>query len=108
MMLGHRQAELGHGRAAIGQESLAKCRVDPGLRDNAGAVPWHPDILREMAKLLDGFGCLHAALVEHRLNRIDAILHGRGALNHTIVIGHVDRSSKCTGFTSPSSIPRGF
>ena len=38
-------------------------------------------------------------LTQLYLNRIDAILHRRGALNHTIVIGHVDRSSKCTGFT---------
>src|SRR5439155_1120986 len=80
----------------FGEQSLAKCRVDPGLGHDTRAVARYPYVLGEVAQLVDGLSRLHAALVEHRLNGIDAMLDGGSAPNDRIVTGHVYRSLKYT------------
>ena len=78
-MLRHREAELLDGGAAVGEQALAKRRIDPGPRHDARAVLRNPLFLREVAQLLDRFGRLHPALVQRRLDGVDALLHGGGA-----------------------------
>ena len=88
-MLRHREAQLGNGGAAIGEQALAKCRVDPGPGHDARAVARHPLLLGKAAQFLDGLGGLQAALVERRLDGIDTPLHRRGALDDAIMVGHI-------------------
>jgi len=72
----HVVAELGDSRLAVGEQAGAKRRVGPGLGDDARAVLRHPSLLDQMVRLDDELARVHAAFVEHRLDRVDALLDG--------------------------------
>ena len=72
----HVVAELGDGGLAVGEQAGAKRRVGPGLGDDARAVLGHPLLLDQMVGLDDELARAHAMLVEHRLDRVDALLDG--------------------------------
>jgi hypothetical protein len=88
-MLRHGEAELEDGGAAVGEQALAESRVDPRPCDDARAVLRDPYVLGKVPQFIDGFRCVHASLVERRLDRIDALLQRRGALDDRIVVRHV-------------------
>src|SRR4029079_9530425 len=92
VMLWHREAELGDGGAAVGEEALAECGVDPGARHDASAVLRNPLPLGELSQFTAALGSIQAALVERLLDGIDAPLDRGGALNDGSVIGHMHRS----------------
>src|SRR6185312_1171027 len=85
---GHREAQLRHRRAAIGKQALPEAGIHPGARDDASAILGDPFLLGQVAQLLHGFGSLEAALVERRLDRIDARFDARSALDDSVGVGH--------------------
>jgi len=77
MVRGHRESELGHCCAAIGQQALAERGVCPGPGDDTGAVLRQPFLKRQVTQFADGLGRLQPVRIERRLDCVDALLHGR-------------------------------
>jgi len=42
VMLWQRETDLGNGHAPIGEQALAKRRIDPGFRHDACSILWIP------------------------------------------------------------------
>jgi len=84
----HREAEFGHGVAAVGKQALAEGWIGPRLGDHARPVLRHPFLLGEMLELADEVGGLHAALVEGGLDGIGPGLDGGGGLMLMGLVGH--------------------
>ena len=88
-MLRQREAKLGDGLAAIGEQAIAERWIDPGSRHDTCAILWNPLFLSEVVQLLDSLRRVHSTRVERGLNRFNPLLNGGGALNDAIVAGHV-------------------
>jgi hypothetical protein len=51
-------------------------------------VARHPLVLRKVVKLGRAVACIKSALVEQGLDRLDALLDRRSALDDTVLVGH--------------------
>jgi hypothetical protein len=77
MVAGHREAELGHGSAAVGEQAGTELRIDPRLGDHPRAVLRQPLLLGQVLELGDDVVRGQAALVQDRFDRGKALLDRR-------------------------------
>ena len=80
VVLGHGQTQLGHRLDPVGKQPLLEGCICPRFSHNACAVLRQPALFDQMIGLLYKCCRLHAALMQHGLNGINALGNGSGWL----------------------------